>query len=127
MLSNGSNRDGGSAAPQEASRFMAVETTSKPGPALASALLPAPVIELAARPGAAFWARECAWVPGTGLCRRRPCSTACVFHHQRSAEAERVSGARRIRRPSQRPGAYRPEPARAALLVLRRLLSRVLG
>jgi hypothetical protein len=106
---------------------MAVETATEPGPDDAAALLPAGVVEFASRPGAAFWAQQCAWVPGTGLCRRRSCSTACVFHDQRSAEAERVSGARRVRRPSQQPGAYRPEPARAALLVLRRLLARVLG
>jgi len=50
-----------------------------------------------------------------------------VFRAQNTAEADRIAGTRRIRRPSQRPGAYRPEPARAALLLLCRFLSRVVG
>jgi len=106
---------------------MAAETTSEPESGPDPALLPARVVALAARPGAAFWARECGWVPGTGYCRRRPCSGACVFRDQNRAEANRIAGTRRIRRPSQLPGANRPEPARAALLVLCRFLSRILG
>jgi len=106
---------------------MAAETTSEPGSGPAPALLRARVVALAARPGATFWARECGWVPGTGYCRRRPCSGACVFRDQNRSEANRIAGTRRIRRPSQLPGANRPEPARAALLVLCRFLSRILG
>jgi len=106
---------------------MAAKTTSEPGSSPAPRLLPAHIVALAARPGAAFWARGCGWVPGTGFCRRRPCSAACVFRAQNTAEADRIAGTRRIRRPSQRPGAYRPEPARAALLLLCRFLSRVVG
>ena len=85
------------------------------------------IARLAARPEAARWARECAWVPGTGYCRQRPCSGACVFQDQRMVEADRLVGARRKRRPSQRPGAHRPEPTPAALLMLRRVLPSVLG
>ena len=88
---------------------------------------PSRIAQLAARPEAAHWARECAWVPDTGYCRRRPCSAACVFQDQRTAEADRLACARRKRRPSQRPGAHRPEPTRAALLMLGRLLPKVLG
>jgi len=106
---------------------MAAETTAESDAAPMPALLPARVLALAAHPGASIWARECGWVPGTGYCRRRPCSVACVFRDQIMAEADRIAGTRRIRRPSQRPGAHRPEPARAALFMLCRLLSSVLG
>jgi hypothetical protein len=106
---------------------MAVETRPDTDTNLALGPGPARIVELAARPDAASWARECAWVPGTGYCHRNPCSAACVFNDQRVAEAERVVSDRRGRRPSQRPGAYRPEPTRAALLMLRRFLPRVFG
>ena len=53
---------------------------------------------LAADPEAARWARDCAWVPGTGHCRDRACSEACIFRPQREAEALRVVRWRRLRR-----------------------------
>ena len=63
--------------------------------------------ELAADPEAPRWARDCAWVPGTGHCRNRPCSIACLFRTQRKAEAEGVVHSRRQRRPSQQAFAER--------------------
>jgi len=54
--------------------------------------------ELADDPDAAGWARVCAWVPGTGHCRIRDCSVACLFRPQREDEALRVQRWRRIRR-----------------------------
>jgi hypothetical protein len=56
------------------------------------------VENLAAEPDVARWARDCAWVPGTGHCRNRDCSAACVFREQREAEARRVWRWRRLRR-----------------------------
>jgi hypothetical protein len=53
---------------------------------------------LADQPGAARWARLCAWVPGTGHCRNRHCAETCVFREQRLAEALRVTRWRRLRR-----------------------------
>jgi hypothetical protein len=85
------------------------------------------VAELAAHPDGVRWARDCAWVPGTGHCRNRRCSSKCLFREERTAEVQRVARARRQRRPSQLPGAERPAPASAALLVLRRLLRGVLA
>jgi hypothetical protein len=63
--------------------------------------IPSPIAELAADPEAARWARDCAWVPGTGHCRNRPCSAACLFRPQRVAEARRVLRWRRRRRQIQ--------------------------
>ena len=57
------------------------------------------IAELAADPEAARWARDCAWVPGTGYCRNRPCASACLFRAQRAAEARRILRGRRKRRP----------------------------
>jgi hypothetical protein len=57
-----------------------------------------PAERLAAQPAAAVWARSCAWVPGTGHCRQRDCSPACIFRPQREAEAVRVQRWRRLRR-----------------------------
>jgi len=54
--------------------------------------------QLAGEPGAAYWARVCAWVPGTGHCRNRDCSEACIFGPQRKAELRRVQRWRRLRR-----------------------------
>jgi hypothetical protein len=85
------------------------------------------IAQLAAVPDADRWARECAWVPGTGYCRKRPCSSKCVFRDQRMCEAERVINARRKRRPSQQTGAERPAPTSTALFVLRGLLRGVLA
>jgi len=68
-----------------------------PGPAA----LPSTVADLAADPEAPYWARHCGWVPGTGHCRNRACSTACLFRAQREAEAVGVRRARRRRRPAQ--------------------------
>jgi hypothetical protein len=74
-----------------------------PGPMPAS-----PVIaQLIAEPGAAHWAQSCAWVPGTGHCRNRPCAVECLFRAQRDAEATRVKQARRRRRRAQQPSAGR--------------------
>jgi hypothetical protein len=56
------------------------------------------VLDLSAEPDAAQWARVCAWVPGSGHCRNRGCSEACIFHSQREAEADRVQRWRRLRR-----------------------------
>jgi hypothetical protein len=53
---------------------------------------------LAKELGAAYWARVCAWVPGTGHCRRRDCGDDCVFRAQREAEARAVQRWRRLRR-----------------------------
>jgi hypothetical protein len=69
--------------------------------------LPCLVAELAADPEAPRWARDCAWVPGTGHCRNRPCGTACLFRAQRKAEAEHVMRSRRRRRPAQEAFAER--------------------
>ena len=66
------------------------------------AAVSSPIAELAAQPEAVRWARDCAWVPGTGYCRNRPCGAGCLFRAQREAEALRVTGARRRRR-SQMP------------------------
>jgi hypothetical protein len=54
--------------------------------------------DLAAEPEALRWARECAWVPGTGHCRNRDCDPACICSPQREAEAARVRRWRRLRR-----------------------------
>ena len=78
----------------------------------ALALLPSPIAELAADPEAARWARECAWVPGTGYCRNRPCGAACLFRAQRAAEARRILRCRRRRRPTQPGFAGRIAPPR---------------
>jgi len=61
---------------------------------------PFPIAEIVADPEAGRWARDCAWVPGTGHCRNHPCSTACLFRAQRAAEARRILRWRRKRRPS---------------------------
>jgi hypothetical protein len=53
---------------------------------------------LAAEPEVARWARDCAWVPGTGHCGNRHCSEACAFRPQREAEIAGVLRRRRIRR-----------------------------
>jgi hypothetical protein len=53
---------------------------------------------LAADPEAARWARDCAWVPGTGHCCDRLCSELCLFRPQREAEAARLMRWRRLRR-----------------------------
>jgi hypothetical protein len=54
--------------------------------------------ELAVHPEALLWASLCAWVPGTGYCRNRPCSQECLFRDRRAAEAEQIVRARRRRR-----------------------------
>ena len=66
-----------------------------------------PVAELAADPQAPRWARDCAWVPGTGHCRNHPCGTSCLFRAQRKAEAERVMRSRQRRRLAQEAFASR--------------------
>jgi hypothetical protein len=63
--------------------------------------LASPIAELVADPQARRWARDCAWVPGTGHCRNRPCASACLFRAQRTAEAELVMRWRRRRRQTQ--------------------------
>jgi hypothetical protein len=104
---------------------MATETGPDPEAILGPSL--ARVAQLAAKPDADRWAHECAWVPGTGYCRKRSCSTKCVFRDQRMNEVERVINARRKRRPSQQTGAERQAPTTAALFVLRGLLRSVLA
>jgi hypothetical protein len=69
----------------------------------ALAPLPSPIAELVDDPQAARWARDCAWVPGTGHCRNRRCGTECPFRAQRAAEARRILRWRRKRR-STHPG-----------------------
>ena len=69
-------------------------------PRFASSL--ARVVELAADPEAPRWARDCAWVPGTGYCRNHSCAAKCVFRAEREAEAARVICLRRRRRRAQR-------------------------
>lgn len=56
------------------------------------------ISELVADPQALRWAHDCGWVPGTGLCQNRACSTACLFLEQREIEADRIARARRRRR-----------------------------
>jgi hypothetical protein len=63
--------------------------------------LSSPVAELAADPQARRWALDCAWMPGTGHCRNRPCAAACLFRAQRKSEAERLMRLRRLRRSTQ--------------------------
>ena len=60
-----------------------------------------PIAELAADPQARRWARDCAWIPGTGHCSNRPCAMACLFRARRKAEAELVMRRRRKRRQTQ--------------------------
>jgi len=78
----------------------------------ALAPFPSAIAELAADPQAARWARDCAWVPGTGHCRNRPCSPACLFLPQRAAEARRLLRWRRRRRDLQPGFAGRIAPSR---------------
>lgn len=73
----------------------------------AFAPLPSPVAELAADPEAPRWARDCAWIPGTGHCRNRRCGVACLFRVQRTAEAMAVTRSRRGRRLAQQAFAER--------------------
>jgi hypothetical protein len=54
--------------------------------------------DLAAEPEAVHWAQVCAWVPGTGHCRNRDCSNACLFHQQLEADEQRIQRWRRLRR-----------------------------
>jgi len=55
---------------------------------------------LASQPSAARWAQCCAWIPGTGHCRDRDCSHACLFRTRREAETRRLERWRRKRRIS---------------------------
>jgi hypothetical protein len=63
--------------------------------------------DLASEPDAARWARDCAWVPGSGHCRNRPCNDVCPFRAHRETEASRIEHARRLRRRDQRAFAER--------------------
>jgi hypothetical protein len=74
--------------------------------------------EIAADPDAPRWAQECAWVPGTGYCRNRPCSPQCVFRIQRGREASQITHARRRRRRPPRLPAGWTARSIAVLLVL---------
>jgi len=81
-------------------------------------LASARLAKLAADPDAVHWARECAWVPGTGHCGNRRCSAECLFRPQRLAEAGRITTLRRSRRPTQQLRAgRRPRPASVLLAV----------
>jgi hypothetical protein len=63
------------------------------------------VQDLASHPEALCWAAVCAWVPGTGYCRNRDCSEACLLRAQCEADAARVRRWRRLRRIfGRRPG-----------------------
>jgi hypothetical protein len=73
---------------------------------------------LAGDPAAARWARDCAWVPGTGYCRNNPCSELCLLYPQRQAEARCVAVARRKRRPSAARAKRRGGRVSAFLLLL---------
>jgi hypothetical protein len=64
--------------------------------------LPAELSELIGDPQAEHWARNCAWLPGTGHCRKRPCSTECPFRPLREAELRQVLRLRRRRRRAAR-------------------------
>ena len=79
------------------------EPMPAPEPILSPEL--AALIELAGHPDALRWAHECGWVPGTGHCRNRDCSTECLFQPQREAEARRIVRTRRRRRKPQDPAA----------------------
>jgi len=63
--------------------------------------------QFAADPDALRWARDCAWVPGTGHCRNRPCGAECLFRGQRETEASRIEHVRRHRRRDHRAFAER--------------------
>jgi len=54
--------------------------------------------DLATDPEAPQWVAVCAWVPGTGHCRNRDCSDACLLRAQCEADAARVRRWRRLRR-----------------------------
>ena len=73
-------------------------------------LLPAiaRIAALAADPDAPRWARDCAWIPGTGFCPERTCQEDCMFRAQRVAEAGRIGRLRQARRPTQRALTGRP-------------------
>ena len=58
--------------------------------------------EIAAHPDAARWARDCAWLPGTGYCPGHRCSQECVFRAQRESEARLIIETRRSRRTLRR-------------------------
>src|SRR4051794_21105227 len=79
------------------------EPMPAPEPILSPEL--AALIELAGHPDTLRWAHECGWVPGTGHCRNRDCSTECLFQPQREAEARRIVRTRRRRRKPQDPAA----------------------
>jgi hypothetical protein len=89
---------GGGAARQGPERTVEPDVSNEfdPGPVRPAS----PIAELAAHPESPRWARDCAWVPGTGHCRNRPCSVACLFRAQREAEALRLERTRRQRRPA---------------------------
>jgi hypothetical protein len=69
-----------------------------PATAAARPELPSRAELLAQAPEAAQWARDCAWVPGTGHCRNRECGRECSFYPQRAAETARIMRWRRLRR-----------------------------
>lgn len=64
-----------------------------------------------------YWARECGWLPGSGLCwcaSRSDCPQNCSFREQREAEARRLQRYRQRR--STRPAVERAQLARRSSL-----------
>jgi hypothetical protein len=59
--------------------------------------------DLAIEPDAARWAASCGWLPGTGHCRKRDCSIACILRPGRDAEGRRIARRRRLRRAAEAP------------------------
>jgi hypothetical protein len=71
------------------------------------------ILEFASDGEAARWARECAWIPGTGHCHNEFCNRECLFHLQRQSEAHRVAASRTIRRTASRQAAAAGSRGRA--------------
>ena len=75
---------------------MAAFAADPPNAALRTQGLADLAAELAHEPEAARWARDCAWVPGTGHCRHRDCNQGCLFRAQREADMQRWRRLRRL-------------------------------
>jgi hypothetical protein len=93
---------GGSSTPRKACDVKGILTVSDFDSKGSRARRSSRAADLAAAPDAARWARDCAWVPGSGHCRNRPCNNVGPFREQRETEASRIEHARRQRRRDQR-------------------------